>query len=1813
MGGPTSNVEDIKSRLLSLRDNPANTQSASDEVLGLLYNFLLTDNTPEDRPFHWFCHKADELVVETATFLIRLHAYNSPRVDAWREQLRRCLFGCHACIQKFQEIKTTSRHTYFGAFADDVLTNFYQSLSVWELNSVLDGLAEANFRPGTPVQEDRTLSSAPSALVYHICASLFVLRDPRIMEILESYPPPKPYSDWPSDNPAPGLFLLMMARKSKLIQWATEQVQACKTTPIHSDHFLPMHAEALEEVSAIVATAPPSNESKATRLTSIPVTDDASILWSSYSTVLRFVPYEWLQSSAILKMDVRKVVIGHLSDIGTHFIHVLKSFALLLTRIGPALLEDEDSGFPVVIFDTVKDNPRFEDLIAGQSDSWCLEWIQPFVKAAGELPAFTDVFPIVIQCLCEQLQHERFKDVRPRAIDVACKTLHAVLFDPDVKGKPSCPETNAACACLDIHANMLVTVGFSNSKLYSGDAWKGARAGVRRLVRLALTKDTKDLAIAINTLARPPKDSPPPDPLTIRERIWTQLYKTIDPSDVEGISILLSILSRLSHTDMQNSVAYSDSLKQFSNLDSARKVLEQVNFAITIFRSGFSDAASRFQLNDMGTMLQLFGTKDVVQHLTMLMFSPMEDLREPAQNIVGITLDVDSRQDCFRELLQSHPCPTMAGILQFLKIFSEYAKIVPEACSVSKSLALCLTDIIDVMCSKDDGLLLQENFLKSLEIDTNSNSLLTWWNYMTKALTVIFSRTPRWAAYFNNAEMVLWMRDALIFGRDMLAQRKVIEMAASGYNPSEASSKGKKSMRIRERMVEDLQPVLLELTRWLRLTDEELLHQSFALLDTLLSCFLETATIKPSDVSFQKLRKFVADAQGSGPGRRGTLLDANRAKNLHEKLLQFEEDDEVQIIEHKLAPKSELAKHPSHAKTLRPERAGPSRLVTTLDTRPSTQKADIIPSTKTQTSQAARPTKSDFFSTEDQRKLDAASHTIPKFTSSIKPSAVLSGRLLSSKLSGPTKERRDSGTSSAAWTTSPSGSESDDEENTLESLARMQRTPKVKRQAERRGIKVMDFPTNARNSTMDRLNQRRQDDPRRAAKRLKPDISYLHRAVLSRDYEHAGPEPPGEKLSLLRVPDRFSDPGHYRNIFEPLLFVECWSQIQQSKEMNQDTFECRVSGRQYTDEWMDLELSLEEGVRKDWQLTDTDVVLLKHPEHKRGFLAKTQHVKSQPNQALQVTVRMIPNGPGPQVNSRWTVSKVFSLTTVLREYAALMALPYYDLCEAILRPNLTRQTASDQTEIQQTMASYNLNEPQAKAILAAMKTIGFSLIQGPPGTGKTSTICGLVHMFLSRRPKPATAVHVGRSAGPAEKEAPKKILLCAPSNAAIDEITYRLTQGISGAGRKSTVPKVVRVGAPQSMNVSVQDVALDTLVKAKLEANPEAKKQSSSANNEMNLLRAELGSIKDRRESIFTEIKNTHDNITRSSNLKAELSSINQRRAALTHKLDKLRDQEKSNNRSLDAIGRKYRAEVLRESDVICTTLSGAGHELLEPYEFEMVVIDEAAQAIELSSLIPMKYSCIRCVMVGDPQQLPPTVISQEASKFAYNQSLFVRLQKQRPDVVHLLSIQYRMHPEISRLPSRLFYDGRLIDGPDMATKTRKPWHTHPKFGVYRFYNVHRGQEETTSRRSQKNLTECQVAIALYNRLTREFSYDFDFKVGIVSMYKAQVDEMRRAFKSQFGESIKDLVDFNTVDGFQGQEKEIIILSCVRAGPGVSRVGFLSDIRRMNVALTRARSSLFILGHAATLERSDEYWRSIVADARERSCLYEAHNQSLDL
>ena len=198
------------------------------------------------------------------------------------------------------------------------------------------------------------------------------------------------------------------------------------------------------------------------------------------------------------------------------------------------------------------------------------------------------------------------------------------------------------------------------------------------------------------------------------------------------------------------------------------------------------------------------------------------------------------------------------------------------------------------------------------------------------------------------------------------------------------------------------------------------------------------------------------------------------------------------------------------------------------------------------------------------------------------------------------------------------------------------------------------------------------------------------------------------------------------------------------------------------------------------------------------------------------------------------------------------------------------------------------------------------------------------------------------------------------------------------------------------------------------------------------------------------------------------------------------------------------------------------------------------------------------------------------------------------------------MHPEISRLPSLLFYEGRLKDGPNMALQTRQPWHDNPHLGIYRFFDVRGSEEQVGTGHSQYNLAEVKAALKIYKRLSGTWrTSSVDVTIGIISMYRAQVAKLRDAFIAQYGRDILSKVDFNTVDGFQGQEKDVIILSCVRAGPNVSAIGFLSDERRINVAITRCRSSLFILGDAATLKRSNQLWSKIVADAVARRSLVQ--------
>lgn len=461
------------------------------------------------------------------------------------------------------------------------------------------------------------------------------------------------------------------------------------------------------------------------------------------------------------------------------------------------------------------------------------------------------------------------------------------------------------------------------------------------------------------------------------------------------------------------------------------------------------------------------------------------------------------------------------------------------------------------------------------------------------------------------------------------------------------------------------------------------------------------------------------------------------------------------------------------------------------------------------------------------------------------------------------------------------------------------------------------------------------------------------------------------------------------------------------------------------------------------------------------------------------------------------------------------------------------------------------------------------------------------------RPNGATTGSPGTPRG-------KKLLVCAPSNAAVDELVLRLKNGIVTSSGKTRKINVLRLGRSDAISAAVKDVTLEELVRIRLEGDTtrdKAKADRDKMHETAGKLKEELSHLIPRIED--ARLRNDTELLNR---LSRERDGLKKKQMEIGRRIDADKESGNSVAREVEMRRRQVQQEILNNSQVLCATLSGSGHEMFRnlDVEFETVIIDEAAQCVELSALIPLKYGCCKCILVGDPKQLPPTVLSQSAAKFGYDQSLFVRMQQNHPKHVHLLDMQYRMHPEISCFPSKEFYEGQLKDGQDMAGLRKQPWHRAELLGPYRFFDIEGAQERGRRGQSLINTRELDVALQMYDRFSRDFAEcDLAGKIGIITPYKAQLYELRSRFRSRYGENITDIIEFNTTDAFQGRECEIIIFSCVRAS-ATGGIGFMTDIRRMNVGLTRAKSSLWILGDARAL-RQGEFWAKLIEDAKERN------------
>eukprot|EP00750_Incisomonas_marina_P003349 INCI13076.1.p1 GENE.INCI13076.1~~INCI13076.1.p1 ORF type:complete len:1039 (+),score=142.01 INCI13076.1:179-3295(+) len=318
----------------------------------------------------------------------------------------------------------------------------------------------------------------------------------------------------------------------------------------------------------------------------------------------------------------------------------------------------------------------------------------------------------------------------------------------------------------------------------------------------------------------------------------------------------------------------------------------------------------------------------------------------------------------------------------------------------------------------------------------------------------------------------------------------------------------------------------------------------------------------------------------------------------------------------------------------------------------------------------------------------------------------------------------------------------------------------------------------------------------------------------------------------------------------------------------------------------------------------------------------------------------------------------------------------------------------------------------------------------------------------------------------------------------------------------------------------------------------------------------------------------------------------NTRPELLQYSVDEMTGAMLDNNSSLGGMTQKQskqekhlaKMRVLNRAQVICATCIGAGSQVLDKMRFAAVLIDEAGQATELATVVPLTRGCQQLVLVGDHYQLPPTVTSDDAKAEGLCVSLFERL-AQAGVVPALLDTQYRMHPAISCFASDCFYGGRIRDGisaRDRPAPRGFHW-PRPEFPVA-FLDVPAGVEVDDGGSSKANPSEAQLVMRVVSDLVRRGGIR-PADVGIVTPYAAQVRALRRL---RDREGLRD-VECASVDGFQGREKHVIVISTVRANDRGS-VGFLKDWCRCNVAITRAQSGLIVVGNERTLRSERRSW-----------------------
>lgn len=627
----------------------------------------------------------------------------------------------------------------------------------------------------------------------------------------------------------------------------------------------------------------------------------------------------------------------------------------------------------------------------------------------------------------------------------------------------------------------------------------------------------------------------------------------------------------------------------------------------------------------------------------------------------------------------------------------------------------------------------------------------------------------------------------------------------------------------------------------------------------------------------------------------------------------------------------------------------------------------------------------------------------------------------------------------------------------------------------------------------------------------------------------------------------------------------------------------------------------------------------------------------------EYNIRIFGNGMKIIDGSKIKLKAITSLTATLRRFKALASMRSCPLFEHLLSPSLTNPMFEIPTKLECCMEDkyfQAFNESQRTVIAEAVSMMSMTkdedqakiyMCQGPPGTGKSQTITGIVRALLQSKLSSTSndqSPTVSSSVLPKQKT---KILICCPSNGGCNEIVRRLIDVFTNKTIKeetsSKLPfKLIRCARGGGVSEDIDNVSLDTLAQKQLEE--ELNKGGQNETIERNLANKE-NQKKQLMARIEAERKKPNSQYSEElADLELNLKEITESIAQLQQKSRKTMPETARRQRE-----REIKLQLLRECDICISTLNYAGNSIFDsfsPFEinpqlnklpnsigkptkitstlFNCLIIDEAGQCIEIDNYIPLRLGINRIILVGDPEQLPATILSRRALDAGLNQSLFERLYKlfkyDLNNPIRMLNIQYRMHEEICKFPSMHIYRSKLKTDKNINQK-RKKFLLKP----YTVLDVINGQEQLDPiSQSYGNVLEAEIVACLVQFIHEKAKVPFN-QIGIITPYNCQVKLIEQQLMQRNLIQQQQKIEIGTVDAFQGRQKDVILLSCVRATQVTDSttavgIGFVANRQRLNVSLTRAKYAMYILGHMNSLNTNDD-WKKLYSNAVERKTLVQ--------